>query len=100
MKKILFGIALFLISVGQVYSADTIKGANTYSKYCANCHGVSGMSEMAGAPNFALGERLMRSDNAILQSVREGKNAMPAFQGLLSNEEILNTIAFIRTMSF
>ena len=54
---------------------------------------------LVGAPNFARGERLQRMDLDLLESVRNGKNAMPAFKGILTNQQILDVIAHLRTLS-
>jgi cytochrome c6 len=53
---------------------------------------------MPDAPNFAHSEKLLRPDMFILAAIKEGNNAMPAFQGMLKDEEILDVIAFLRTL--
>ena len=40
----------------------------------------------------------MQSDFALLESVRRGKNIMPAFAGVLRDREILDVIAYLRTL--
>jgi len=80
-------------------AADIIKGNRIYSAHCAFCHGVSGISAMPGAPNLARGsERLMQADIGLLTSIRNGKNAMPAYIGILTDREILDVIAYLRTL--
>jgi cytochrome c6 len=53
---------------------------------------------MPGAPHLARGERLMQPDNALLVSLKAGKNAMPAYIGILSDRDILDVIAYSRTL--
>ncbi len=79
-------------------AADVFKGRQVYSMHCASCHGPTGASVMPGAPNFARGERLMQPDARLLASIRGGRNAMPAFAGVLRDREILDVIAFLRTL--
>lgn len=78
--------------------ADLARGSQTYALHCAACHGPSGQGGVPGAPKFNRGERLMQSDLALLESVRRGRNVMPAFAGVLRDREILDVIAYLRTL--
>lgn len=86
------------VAVLPVCAADVIKGSQIYAKHCAACHGPGGISVMPGAPHLARAERMMQSDLALLASLKSGKNAMPAYLGILSDREILDVIAFSRTL--
>src|ERR1700687_5950513 len=88
-KPSLFASLLLMFGSGLSQAADTNKGAELYAKNCASCHGVSGVSAMIGAPNFAQSEGLMRPDEALLISIQSGKAAMPAYRGVLSDQDIL-----------
>jgi cytochrome c6 len=88
-----------LLACGAAHAADTQKGRQLYITYCATCHGESGRSTMAGAPNFDRGESMLRSDASLLAAIRAGKNANPAFQGILKDREILDVIAYLRTLN-
>lgn len=90
--------ALCLAFAGAAGAADIARGAQTYALHCASCHGPAGQGVFPGAPRFQRGERLMQSDLALLKSVRAGKNAMPPFMGLLRDREILDVIAYLRTL--
>lgn len=94
---VVFGLALLMPGV-SANAADTNKGRQLFAANCAICHGQSGRSVMPGAPNFDRGEGLMRPDFTLLASIRGGKNAMPAYQGLLADRDILDVIAFLRTL--
>ena len=87
-----------LAAAGPACAADAIKGAQIYAKHCAACHGPSGVSVMPGAPHLARGERLMQPDTALLMSLKAGKNAMPAYIGILSDRDIFDVIAYSRTL--
>ncbi len=54
---------------------------------------------MPGAPNFAQDEGLMSPDGTLFISIQSGKAAMPAYRGVLSNQDILNVIAYLRTLN-
>lgn len=79
-------------------AADIAKGGQTYALHCAVCHGPAGQGAHPGAPKFSRGERLLQSDLRLLATVRAGKNAMPPFNGVLKDREILDVIAYVRTL--
>lgn len=88
----------FLAAAPAAIAADVMRGANLYRMHCAACHGQNGIAAMPTAPSFQRGERLMQPDMMLLQSVKTGKNAMPAFIGILNDREILDVVAYLRTI--
>jgi len=86
------------VTIAPALAADVIKGSQIYARHCAACHGPNGISVMPGAPHLARGERLMQSDLSLLASFKAGKNAMPAYVGILTDREILDVIAYSRTL--
>ncbi len=54
---------------------------------------------MPNAPNFARGESMLQPDPVIATSIRNGINAMPAFQGVLSDSDIMNVVVYLRTLN-
>jgi cytochrome c6 len=91
-------LGLGLVAAGPLHAADLAKGNQVYSLHCAACHGPAGQGGIPGAPKFNRGERLLQSDLALLESVRRGKGVMPSFAGVLRDREILDVIAFLRTL--
>ena len=91
-------IAIVAALAGHAHAADIAKGQRVYAMHCAVCHGPTGLAVMPGAPNFARNERLLQPDMSLLMSVRTGKNAMPAFMGILNDRDILDVIAYLRTL--
>jgi len=81
------------------HAGDVFKGRELYIMHCANCHGPAGTGVMAGAPDLSRIETLMQPDVALLASLKAGKNAMPAYLGILTNRDLLNVIAFMRTLT-
>lgn len=80
-------------------AADIQRGGALYSTHCAVCHGAGGNPVFAGAPNFRRMESLMRPDMQLVTAVRNGKGAMPGYFGVLRDREILDVIAYLRTLS-
>ena len=91
-------MAGLLFACGTLHAGDTNKGRQLFGSNCAMCHGQTGRSVMAGAPNFDRGEGMMRADSALLGQIRSGKNACPAFRGMLADRDILDVIAYMRTL--
>ena len=40
----------------------------------------------------------MQSDQALLKRIQGGKNACPAYRGILSEQQTFDVIAYIRTL--
>ena len=99
-SKIVLPICLLsMFCVSASYAADPGKGSSIYSKNCTSCHDASGGGVMPGVPDFSQGDTLFRSDLELLNSIQEGKSMMPAYRGILSNMEILDVIAYLRTLN-
>lgn len=98
---VLATVVVALLSAGfssGLYAADHIKGRELYERNCMVCHGQGGQSVMPGVPNFGRGEGVLKPDFTLLASIRSGRNAMPAFQGILTDRDIMDVIAFVRTL--
>lgn len=91
-------LAATLAAARPATAADLARGSQIYALHCAVCHGPAGQGGTPGAPRFNRGERLLQSDLALLDSVRRGRAAMPAFAGVLRDREILDVIAYLRTL--
>lgn len=97
------------------HSAQIASGRSLYAQHCASCHGA----KLEGQPNWqeplpnghlpapphdATGHTWHHSDAELFAITRNGLAAvvpgyqsdMPAFAGVLSDEEILAVLAFIR----
>jgi len=77
-------------------ASDINLGREIYQRQCLSCHGANGNPSMASAPDFRRGQGLMQSDQALLKRIQNGKNACPAYRGILDDQQILDTIAYIR----
>ena len=92
------GLAIALAFSTPLAASDLTSGGNIYRMHCAQCHGVNGNSVMAGAPDFDRPGSLLNSDASLLTRIQSGKNACPAYRGILSEQKIFDVIAFIRTL--
>ena len=54
---------------------------------------------MAGVPDFDRPGSLMQSEKTLLTRIQSGKNACPAYRGILREQEIFDVIAYIRSLS-
>ena len=97
-RTLIFAALGLLLLSSQSYAADVNLGSKTYQRHCLMCHGNDGRGNMAGAPDFSRGEGLLQSDPALLDRIKRGKNACPAYIGILDEQEILDVIAYIRTL--
>jgi mono/diheme cytochrome c family protein len=80
------------------------RGARVFQRTCAGCHGADGRGVMRLGlvkpprdltnPEF----HAQVTDDQLRSVIRTGKNQMPAFGGLMGEEDLRNVIAFIRTL--
>lgn len=97
-RILIFAALGLLLASNQAFAADINLGQKVYRQHCVMCHGNDGRGSMAGAPDFKRGEGLMQSDEALLKRIEIGRNACPAYRGILDEQEILDVIAYIRTL--
>jgi mono/diheme cytochrome c family protein len=101
-KWILAGVLLSLVSVAQADDpGDQAKidaGENVYAYHCATCHGDDLIH--TGDTTFDL--RRLKADERprFDNSVRNGKNQMPPWKGVLTDEEIDQLWHYIRANAY
>lgn len=102
MKRILSAI-LAIIPIFSIllttpaFAADAAAGAQVFSANCAACH-AGGQNLVNPAKTLSkadLDANGMHSSDAITTQVTNGKNAMPAFGGRLSADQIDNVAAYV-----
>ena len=69
-------------------------GRDVYAEHCATCHGER-LNATGAAPDL----KLLRADQRphFDEMVRNGKGQMPAWDGMISDEDIANIWAYIRS---
>jgi cytochrome c6 len=106
MKKFVSGIALAglvcLASTG-VFAQDKANGEKVYKAKCASCHGADGKGEtatgkMTKARDICSDEVKKESDAAWTDIVAKGKNKMPAYGKQLTDTDVKDVIAYMRSL--
>ena len=90
--------ALLLIPALSVEAGDPFNGHTIYGKHCLSCHGNDGSGEIVGIPNLRKGEGLHKPDFQLVETLKMGVGAMPAYRGLLDDNELTDVITYIRTL--
>jgi mono/diheme cytochrome c family protein len=60
-------------------------GSAIYHLNCTNCHGKDGEKMKSGSPKLTESKL---SKEAMIDRIKNGKNAMPAYEGMLSERQI------------
>ena len=110
---LLFSASVFSLGAPSLLAQDRAQGKKLYSMYCANCHGESGKGDGPAAKslpvksadhtNGALMNQI--SDKVLLEIISKGGNAagksafMPAWGGQLKEKELLDLVAYIRSLA-
>ena len=94
---VVFAVLAVVVAV-PARAGDMQNGREVYEMNCLACHGIDGFAVDMTIPSFANGDRMFLMDQEMLQSIRSGKNQMPAFRGLLSDHEIRDVITYLRTL--
>lgn len=81
-----------------VEAMGQLNGSELYQQHCQSCHGMDGSGDMANIPNLQLGEGMMQADFMLFDVMKRGKGIMPAYDGLMSDEEIETVITYTRTL--
>ena len=99
-NSITIATAIFLAAAitAPAGASDVNKGRDVYKKHCATCHGSNGKPNMVGAADFSRGQGLMKSDKDLVKRIERGNRACPAYRGMLSEQRILDVIAYVRTL--
>jgi cytochrome c6 len=95
--QLFLSLFLLAVSTGVVVAGDPVKGRALYEPRCSGCHGLNGLPQVAEVPNFKMGQGLMKSDEELLAFIKKGKGVMPGFKGILTDAEIRDIIAHVRT---
>ena len=78
-------------------------GADTYKAKCAMCHGADGlaatpMGKSMKIISFKDPSMVKAPDAQLIASTTNGKGKMPAYTGKLTDPQIKDVIAYIRTL--
>jgi mono/diheme cytochrome c family protein len=87
------------VALGQtaVAPGDAEAGRRVYTSYCARCHGINLVST-SGA-YFDLRTFPSNDKERFLRSLKEGKRAMPAWEGIVKPQEMELLWAYIGSVN-
>ncbi len=95
-----FGLIIYLGASGGCATAEQVQGdvANgkkLYGQYCVLCHGDNGKMQLNGAKDITVSELTFELR---LTLIKDGKNLMTPFDGILSESEIQDVAAYSMTL--
>lgn len=87
-----------------VSEASKKAGQTLYTKNCASCHGKSGLGDGVKARSlkdfpgdFSKAEFQAQSDGDLFYKTKAGRAEMPKYEGKLTDDDIWNTVVYMRT---
>ncbi len=105
-------VSMMLLVVGALlvapgFGADLAKGKSIYVDKCLKCHGEKGKGDGPKAEDmekkpadYTDKEKMSKFTDADLKkTVKEGKKPMPAFGKKLTEEQIDDVIAYVRSFA-
>lgn len=102
--KMSSGITLLTLAVATTVTAlAQSSGADTYKAKCAMCHGADGLAatptgKAMKVPPFNAPEVAKMSDADLIAATKNGKGKMPAYAGKLTDTQIKDVVAYVRTL--
>lgn len=102
MKYKMTGIILLAASIATPAFAQSA-GADTYKAKCAMCHGADGMGKTPTGKalkvkSFMDPDLVKATDADLIAATKSGKGKMPAYAGKLTDGQIKEVVAYIRTL--
>lgn len=111
-RRIVVHAAFFLLVCSSAH-ADSDRGKRIYRENCAPCHGVSGKGEGLGAQSLPVRPAdhtnatamKSRTDAFLRDVIAKGSSAMglssfmPAWEGILKDEQIQDLVDYMRTLA-
>ena len=95
------------LSFAWAEPGDPVKGKAIYERLCITCHGTQGKGDgpagqmmMPHPADFTNPKIKSKPDSELLGSIQNGRppTTMPAFRGQLSEQQIHDVLAYIRSL--
>jgi mono/diheme cytochrome c family protein len=84
---------------------STKAGMAVYTKNCASCHGKTGLGDGVKARalktfpgDFSKADFQGLADGEIFYKTKTGREEMPKYEGKLTDDDIWNTVNYLRTL--
>ena len=100
-----FHAAVLLLVVALLLAPSALAAGSAqdlYKSKCAMCHAANGSGDTAmgkklGARDFASPEVQKQTDAQLIEITAKGKNKMPGYEKKLTDDQIKQLVAYIRT---
>lgn len=80
--------------------ATAKEGNLVYQANCLGCHGADGKGKMPDQPDFTdAAWQARHTEEELLVAIRDGHEKMPAFKDKLSEEQMKDVVAYVRTFA-
>ena len=78
-------------------------GAEIFKSKCALCHGADGLAttttaKMMKVPSFRSPDLVKAPESLLVEATKDGKGKMPAYKNQLTDAQIQQVVAYIRTL--
>ncbi len=88
----------------HMFNEDMVnEGRMLYESSCASCHGTpteANYALMVPSPGDPAGERFQKqTDGALFYKIKTGRDQMPKYEDVFSEDEIWNIIAYFRSLN-
>jgi cytochrome c6 len=100
-----FGALVFAMAIGLMFAmpAKADDAAAIFKAKCAGCHGADGKGDTSMGKVFKLrdlgsADVQKQSDADLTGIITNGKEKMPAFKGKLTDDQIKQVVALIRSL--
>ena len=95
--------AAFVLAALTAAPALAQDGGAIYKSRCAMCHGADGtgntpVGKSMKVRSFKSDEDVKASDATLIKDTKEGVGKMPAYAGKLTDAQIQDVVAYIRTL--
>src|SRR3974390_2294474 len=106
MKKLLSSIAVLAVlclAAAGMRAQDVASGEKIYKAKCASCHGPDGKGETAAgkatkARDLCSADVKKEADAAWTEIIVKGKNKMPSYDKKITDAEVKDVIAYMRSV--
>lgn len=79
-------------------AADLIKGRQLYEQHCASCHGFDGKSRFPDVADLRRSGAEGLPGMAAVNKLKMGSARKPPFLGRLTDQQLMDTLVYARTL--
>ena len=94
--------AVLLLAASLAAPAFAQDAATLYKTKCQMCHGANGSPAPTGvrmgARSFQSPEVVKETDSTLFDITKSGKNKMPAYRGMLTDDQIKELVKYMRSL--